>query len=383
MVTHRLAVVVLAVLAFLSGGVTADLIVSDDFSYPDGALAGNDGGTGWGWEWENTAAGTVDVVDGQASFTYTIEDGGGFQSKEANRWMGDWFGDDETDIWLRATVQKTQDNGSNESFGGIGFFADSTEVGLLGDFWAGDGEALNTWAAGWGPGGVGESPDKLVTDLSDVIAHINYVSNEIEVWVNADPSNLGDPNFVGSGIAVFNAIRFRGGSTAAGTESWTYDNFLLGTAPSDVGIGESPSCPGDFNDDGDVNGADFGSLLAAWGPCEGCVEDINGDGEINGADVGLMLAYWGACPTDPCEGVDCDDADPCTADSCVDGTCVNEPIDGCFAGCGDPDSGSCQENNGTPGCDDAECCSFVCNLDVFCCDITWDASCVLIAKDCP
>jgi hypothetical protein len=55
-------------------------------------------------------------------------------------------------------------------------------------------------------------------------------------------------------------------------------------------------CTGDFNDDGVVNGADFGSILAAWGPCAGCPEDLNGDGQVGGADVGLLLSVWGPCP---------------------------------------------------------------------------------------
>ena len=57
-----------------------------------------------------------------------------------------------------------------------------------------------------------------------------------------------------------------------------------------------PDCPGDFNGDGMVDGADFGYILAAWGTCCGCAEDLNGDGEVNGADVGLVLSVWGACP---------------------------------------------------------------------------------------
>jgi hypothetical protein len=67
--------------------------------------------------------------------------------------------------------------------------------------------------------------------------------------------------------------------------------YVDGTA----GAGQ-PDCPGDFNGDGMVDGADFGYILAAWGPCPGCPEDLNGDGEVNGADVGLVLSVWGACP---------------------------------------------------------------------------------------
>ncbi|MCP4013243.1 MAG: hypothetical protein GY728_09050, partial [Phycisphaeraceae bacterium] len=45
-----------------------------------------------------------------------------------------------------------------------------------------------------------------------------------------------------------------------------------------------------------VDGADFGSLLASWGPCPSCPADLNDDGVVDGADVGLMLSVWGPCP---------------------------------------------------------------------------------------
>ena len=50
--------------------------------------------------------------------------------------------------------------------------------------------------------------------------------------------------------------------------------------------------PADVNGDGQVNGADLGSLIAAWGPCKGCPEDLNGDGMVDGADLGLLFAAW-------------------------------------------------------------------------------------------
>ena len=61
-------------------------------------------------------------------------------------------------------------------------------------------------------------------------------------------------------------------------------------------VTEPDDCVGDFDGNGVVNGADFGSILAAWGPCSGCPEDLNGDGQVNGADVGSFLAVWGVCP---------------------------------------------------------------------------------------
>ena len=49
--------------------------------------------------------------------------------------------------------------------------------------------------------------------------------------------------------------------------------------------------------------------------------------------------------------------------------------------CGDPATGDCCAANGTPGCDDADCCQAVCAIDPFCCDIQWDLVCVNGACD--
>lgn len=52
-------------------------------------------------------------------------------------------------------------------------------------------------------------------------------------------------------------------------------------------------CAGDVNNDFEVNGADLGTLLSAWGGSE---YDQNGDGMVNGADLGSLLSHWGTCP---------------------------------------------------------------------------------------
>jgi formylglycine-generating enzyme required for sulfatase activity len=66
----------------------------------------------------------------------------------------------------------------------------------------------------------------------------------------------------------------------------------------------SAQCAGDLNGDSQVNGADLGILLNAWGPCPngnpGCPGDLDADGSVggsvDGADLGILLASWGDCP---------------------------------------------------------------------------------------
>ena len=51
------------------------------------------------------------------------------------------------------------------------------------------------------------------------------------------------------------------------------------------------SIPGDFNDDGQVNGGDLGGLLAAWGTTNPTY-DLSGDGAVDGGDLGMFLSLW-------------------------------------------------------------------------------------------
>lgn len=55
-----------------------------------------------------------------------------------------------------------------------------------------------------------------------------------------------------------------------------------------------PSCEGDLDGDGTVNGSDLGQLLAAWGSSG--PGDLDGNGLVDGGDLGQLLAKWGDCP---------------------------------------------------------------------------------------
>ena len=48
--------------------------------------------------------------------------------------------------------------------------------------------------------------------------------------------------------------------------------------------------------------------------------------------------------------------------------------------CGEPGAGSCCFPNGTPNCDDEDCCTLVCNSDPSCCDVAWDSVCAQSAE---
>ena len=139
----------------------------------------------------------------------------------------------------------------------------------------------------------------------------------------------------------------------------------------------SPLCPGDLDGNGTVNGEDLGRLFISWGEVSGVLPcaDLNLDGVISGGDFGLLMTAWGTCPQDPCLGVECDDRDDCTIDYCVAGECVHAQFDLCGGSCGSENAGSCDEVNGTPSCDDEQCCLEICVVDPYCCVVAWDISC--------
>ena len=55
-------------------------------------------------------------------------------------------------------------------------------------------------------------------------------------------------------------------------------------------------CPGDLDDNGQVDSGDLGRMLSSWGPCIDCPGDLDGNEIVNGDDLGLFVGLWGPCP---------------------------------------------------------------------------------------
>ena len=69
----------------------------------------------------------------------------------------------------------------------------------------------------------------------------------------------------------------------------------------------------------------------------------------------------------------------CVISFCVIGGTVSASAQPLAGDC--PGKGDCGEPNGTPGCNDEECCNLVCAIDPLCCIFEWDETCVKIAMD--
>lgn len=80
----------------------------------------------------------------------------------------------------------------------------------------------------------------------------------------------------------------------------------------------------------------------------------------------------GCSNTDCCETV-CS-IDPFCCTNSWDGLCKDQANALC-GGCGSADGGSCFCSHSNVGCDDSSCCRVVCEIDAFCCSVSWDSIC--------
>ena len=140
----------------------------------------------------------------------------------------------------------------------------------------------NTAGAPGAPGGIAGiyvALAKLTLDGCTVQDNTSNASGLSGVWNESSiPAEVLDTTICGNTQGDVPGDQIRGPWSDLG------GNSVLPVCASD--------CPGDFNNDGSVDGGDLGFLLAAWG---GPDADINGDGNTDGGDLGLFLSVWGDC----------------------------------------------------------------------------------------
>jgi len=121
----------------------------------------------------------------------------------------------------------------------------------------------------------------------------------------------------------------------------------------------------------DTTCASLAAVMCAPGTCSG---DCPGEGECCEAN-GTPGCDDPACCSAVCT------ADPACCATVWDESCAATAAAVCSNGCPGvcPGDGDCCVANGTPSCDDAACCATVCGIDPVCCTTVWDASCAALA----
>jgi hypothetical protein len=119
------------------------------------------------------------------------------------------------------------------------------------------------------------------------------------------------------------------------------------------------------------------------GSCDGDCCDTNGNAGceeesieacVCAADPYCCNVNWDNLCVNEVESLDCGICVP--ADVCGDGICGDtETCETCPNDCGEC-AGSCCEANEDPGCNDLDCVDFICSIDPYCCENSWDDICV-------
>lgn len=204
----------------ISGQAMGAVIASDDFSYADGNLEGNNGGTGFSGAWFNAFGGDVNVVSGVA--IKGASSGGDFRE------LSSAFGN-TGEIWVSFDFQVPADV---NTFAGLSFFTGGSEKFLIGDRFGSD-----VWGIAV-PSGPFNNATASTFGMKTGVAKITLVdgaSDTVELWVGSDavsPVNISGPADATLGSLELEGVdRLRVGSGDVAE----FDNLILATTAAEVG----------------------------------------------------------------------------------------------------------------------------------------------------
>ena len=228
-----------AVYGTMIGTSSAVILASDDFTYADGPLAGNNGGTGWASAWEvrplalvDTIVGGQAVVGGDNSLVFDQQATSYRNLATPVAAVGE--------VWMSVDLGFTSGGSDPNAFIGITFrsgdpadFGDPTDRGWrVGDDW--DGVADGFTVEG-GADGVATQSGFPSSVVSKVVVLIDYNLGSTSMWI--DPANgpLGVPDAVDAGDAgTFDTFMIRTSGDGATYREATFDNFVLATTQAEV-----------------------------------------------------------------------------------------------------------------------------------------------------
>ena len=222
---------ILLVCASLSGSTAllrAEVIVSEDFTYADGALHGQNGGTGFSAAWSSSANVTGGISVG---------------TDPSTRNLSTPFPSSGT-LWLSFDWAFAAKPTENSSYGGLTFYSGGTERFLIGNTWPVSGHDV------WRMNGSGSTGVTNYGGMKTGVAKITLgagATSSVELWVGpaGSPVNVSGPAMAtasGRELAGVDRIRIGGGDFGSSNPQ-SFDNLLIGTTVADVDATDIPTTP--------------------------------------------------------------------------------------------------------------------------------------------
>ena len=112
----------------------------------------------------------------------------------------------------------------------------------------------------------------------------------------AQPAPLVEAAYALSTTEINDAHNETGWLVMSVSEDWNEQLGFLDPESTLVVEYETTTCPGDLNDNEQVEIQDLLAVLGAWGPCTNCEADINQSGAVDITDLLAIIESWGPCP---------------------------------------------------------------------------------------
>lgn len=193
-----------------------ELLVADDFTYPNGGLNGHRGGKGFSDAWTSTIEVRDGVVTGNSAST---------------RHLATPFAASGT-LWLSFDWAFASNPHPQAQFGGITFFKGNEERHLIGDVWD---------TGVWSSSGAAQTSISNFGEMKRGVAKITLApagASTVELWVGPqegviDASSPPIATSTGRNLEGVDTIRIMGSSFDANVVQ-NFDNLLIGTSAADV-----------------------------------------------------------------------------------------------------------------------------------------------------
>ena len=243
----------------------ADLIVSENFdAYADGALNGQNGGTGFSNAWSSSINVGGGVVGGNAPSTRSF--------------TGNTFGNSGT-LWVSFDWGYDSAPTENGSYGGLTFYAGGGERFLIGNTWPGTGHDV------WRMNGGGNT-SVLDYGMKTGVAKITLgagATSTVELWVGPTDSPV---DVSGPAIATSTTANLEGvdgirimGQDFGGVNS-AFDNLLVGTTMADVDATDTPPPP--------ITATWTNTAGGTWGTAGNWLDNLVGSGSGSTANFNTL-----------------------------------------------------------------------------------------------
>lgn len=215
--------------AFLVLPSQATLLVSEDFSYADGGLSGQNGGAGFSGAWTSSTNVTGGVVTGNSP---------------SSRSLSTPFPSSGT-IWISFDWGNSTKPSENGSYGGLTFFIGGGEKFLIGNTWPGAGH--DVWQMNSAPQTSVPNYPSMQTAVAKITLGEGAGSN-VELWVGpvGSPVDVSGPplsTVTGRELAGVDGLRINGADFGGSGNAQSFDNLLIGTTVSDVDATDAPPPP--------------------------------------------------------------------------------------------------------------------------------------------